>query len=126
MYSNSFKYCPLQWHFCLPVLQKKTVKALEQTWRILHNSYDSAYFTLPCKLKKASKEVKQIRLLVLNVLKALNSLNPIYVHELFQKSKFLTHRSWSIEVNASSIFKYGTNFLSQLGPNICSSVLEEV
>ena len=107
------------------MLQKKTVNTQEHTSRIYNNSYDSAYSTLQCKLKKVTRKVKLTRLLVSDLLKALNNLNPIYVNELFQKSKFLTYRPSSIEVNACSISKYGTKVLSQLGSNIWNSFPEE-
>ena len=54
------------------------------------------------KSKKVKMELKLLRLLALEVFRTLINLNSIYMNELFQKTKFLPHRSSDTEVNISS------------------------
>ena len=49
-------------------------------------------------------ELKQLRLSALEVFETLNNLNPIYMKELCQKTKFLTHRPSNLQILELTFF----------------------
>ena len=71
--------------------KQKLNKKQRRAVRIL--LYDNAYSILLHKWKKVTMKLKWLRSWALEVFKTLRNLKPIHMNEIFQKTKFLTHRS---------------------------------
>ena len=116
VFINSFVYanfncCPLIWHFC----SAKSVRKIEQiqtgALRIAYNDFDSNYKALLDKSSKSTTEVKRLTTLGLKVFKALNSLNPVFMEEIFHRTKWITHRPNNMQVNVHKTARYGDESL---------------
>ena len=80
--------------------------------------------TLLDKSGKSAMEVKRPRTLGLEIFKTLNNLNPAFMEEIFQRSKWLTHRTNNIQINVHKTAKYGNKSLRTLGPHIRTNLLK--
>ena len=69
-------------------------------------------------------EVKRPRTLGLEIFKTLNNLNPAFMEEIFQRSKWLTHRTNNIQINVHKTAKYGDKSLRTLDPHIWTNLLK--
>jgi len=125
VYAN-FNYCPLVWHFCPQKSLRKIEKIQERALRILYNDFENDYESLLKKSGKPSMEVKRFRVLALEIFKTLNNLNPQFMKEIFEKTKWLTHKPANIKVQSYNTVKYGQKSLATLGPHIWNSLPEQV
>ena len=126
VYAN-FSYCPLIWHFCSAMSFRKIEQIQTRTLRILYDDFDSDYKIFLDKSGKCTMEVKRLRTLGLEVFKALNNLNPVFMEEIFHRTKWLTHRPNNIQVNVHQTDKYGDKSLRTLGgPHIWNSLPEHM
>ena len=71
-------------------------------------------------------EVKRLRTLAIEIFKTLQHLNPIFMEDIFQKTKWLSHKPNNIQVNAHKTVKYGDRSLRALGPQIWNSLSESI
>ena len=125
VYAN-FNYCPLIWHFCPAKSVRKIERIQERALRILYNDFESDYEVLLKQSGKCTMEVRRLRTLALEIFKTLQNLNPIFMEEIFQKTKWMTHRPNNIQVNTHKTVKYGDKSLRTLGPQIWNSLPEHI
>ena len=125
VYAN-FNYCPLIWHFCPAKSVRKIERTQERALRILYNDFESDYEVLLKQSGKCTMGVKRLRTLALEIFKTLQNLNPIFMEEIFQKTKWMTHRPNNIQVNTHKTVKYGDKGLRTLGPQIWNSLPEHI
>ena len=92
----------------------------------MYNGFDSDYRVLLDKSGKCTTEVKRLRTLALEVFKTLNNLNPVFLDEIFNRTKWLTHRPNNIQVNVHKTAKYGDKSFRTLEPHIWKSLLEHM
>ena len=91
LYTQILTIAPLH---CISIYQnhkQKLNKTQRRAVRIL--LYDNAYSISLHTWKKVTMKLKWLRSWALEELKTLSNLKPIYMNEIFQKTKFLTHRS---------------------------------
>ena len=125
VYAN-FNYCPLVWHFCPAKSLRKLEKVQERALRILFDDFDSEYESLLKKSGKCTMEIKRLRTLGIEIFKTLNDLNPQFMKDVFQRTKWLTHKPLNLKVNSHNTVKYGDKSLATLGPHIWNSLPDKV
>ena len=59
--ASNYDYCPLVWHFCWQVDNKKLEKLQERSLCIIHNDYESSFETLLKCSKQESVLTKKIK-----------------------------------------------------------------
>lgn len=100
---SNFNYFSFLWYFCSSKSQRKKGKLLEHAPKVPQNDYNSVYSALQHKPKTVRIDFRWLSLLAMEVFKTLSSLNTINRNKLFQKTKFLTHRSSNIEANIAAL-----------------------
>ena len=125
VYSN-FNYCPLVWHFSTKKSTTKIEKIQERCLRLLHNNTLETYDVLLKELKKPSMEVRRLRTLATEIFKTLNDMNPSYMKEIFQLSKYRTHRKHDLFIHSRNTTKHGNKSLRVFGAHIWNSLPESI
>ena len=122
--SSNFNYCPLIWHFSTSTSEIKIEKIQERALRFICNNGKKNYDDLLKDQRKCKMKIKRMRTLATEIFKTLHHLNPIYMEEIFYKSKHRRsqRRPYDINVPKYNQTKYGRKSLRVLGPMLWNSL----
>ena len=106
----------------IAICSAKSVRKIDQTQtgalRFLYKDFDSDYRTILDRSDKWTIKSKFFRTLGLEVFKALNDLNPVFMEQIFHRTKCVTHRPNNVKVNVHKTAKYVDKSLRIIGPHI--------